>query len=158
MACKEQLDKVTPYLDYLVGNESEYISWAESHDLKVCLRCCDGYLHTASEMSTCRRRRFPRSHSTYQNCPKQTANARALSLSHKGQIPRSSQSPTRLIAKRSRFARFLFLRLQTQLALGMCSTTSFLQDMILTPHLTTETLLLAASWPVWSRANSSIRA
>lgn len=34
---KEQLDSVLPYCDYLIGNESEAIAYAESHGLDVCL-------------------------------------------------------------------------------------------------------------------------
>lgn len=34
---KDQLDSVLPYCDYLIGNESEAISYAESHDLDVSL-------------------------------------------------------------------------------------------------------------------------
>lgn len=32
---KDQLDQTAPYWDYVVGNESEAISYAESHDLKT---------------------------------------------------------------------------------------------------------------------------
>lgn len=32
---KEQMDSVAPYWDYLIGNESEALAYAESHDLKV---------------------------------------------------------------------------------------------------------------------------
>lgn len=34
---KEQLDSVLPYCDYLIGNESEAIAYAESHNLDVSL-------------------------------------------------------------------------------------------------------------------------
>lgn len=32
---KEQMDSVLPYTDYVIGNESEALAYAESHDLKV---------------------------------------------------------------------------------------------------------------------------
>lgn len=34
---KDQLDSVLPYCDYLIGNESEAIAYAESHNLDVSL-------------------------------------------------------------------------------------------------------------------------
>jgi adenosine kinase len=32
---KEQMDSVAPFWDYLIGNESEALAYAQSHDLKV---------------------------------------------------------------------------------------------------------------------------
>lgn len=32
---KDQLDSCAPYWDYLIGNESEALAYAKSHDLKV---------------------------------------------------------------------------------------------------------------------------
>lgn len=32
---KEQLDQTAPYWDYVIGNETEALSYAESHDLEV---------------------------------------------------------------------------------------------------------------------------
>ena len=39
---KDQMDSVAPYWDYLIGNESEALAYAESHDVKVRLNatCC----------------------------------------------------------------------------------------------------------------------
>ena len=33
---KEQLESCSPYWDYLIGNESEALAYAESHELEVC--------------------------------------------------------------------------------------------------------------------------
>jgi adenosine kinase len=35
IAFKDALDKTEPYWDYLVGNESEALAWAQSHGLEV---------------------------------------------------------------------------------------------------------------------------
>jgi adenosine kinase len=32
---KDPLDKVIPYCDYIIGNESEALAYAEAHSLKV---------------------------------------------------------------------------------------------------------------------------
>jgi hypothetical protein len=37
VAFKYALDKTEPYWDYLVGNESEALAWAQSHGLEVAL-------------------------------------------------------------------------------------------------------------------------
>jgi hypothetical protein len=34
-AFKDALDKTEPFWDYIVGNESEALAWAQSHGVKV---------------------------------------------------------------------------------------------------------------------------
>lgn len=35
IAFKDALDQTEPYWDYIIGNESEALSWAQAHNLKV---------------------------------------------------------------------------------------------------------------------------
>lgn len=36
---KEQMDSVAPYWDYIIGNESEALAYAEAHNFEVCILC-----------------------------------------------------------------------------------------------------------------------
>jgi adenosine kinase len=86
IAFKDALDKTEPYWDYLVGNESEALAWAQSHGLEV-MSHLGSQIVVPIKLTKCKTEDIPTIACHLANLPKANASRPRVVLITQGSSP-----------------------------------------------------------------------